>query len=124
MLAAFQFSAYAATQENLLDELDPKSPGIEEKLQEMDEDYSKVTGKSPFTDGVGLEQKGNCYRNACSVWSRVNLAEQFMYIYISGVLKYVWLTSTGKKGYTTPYLDENPNGRIYDRYTSTAYPRR
>lgn len=124
MLAAFQFSAYATFQENLLDELDPRSPGIEEKLQEMDEAYFKMTGKSPFSDNMGLEQKGTCYRNACPVWSRVNLAEQFMYIYIDGALKYVWLTSTGKRGYTTPYLDENPNGRIYDRYTSTAYPRR
>jgi hypothetical protein len=119
VLTLFQFNAYAEFQENLLDELDPRSPDIEEKLREFDEAYFKMTGKSPFVEST---EKGDCYRNACPIWARVNLAEQFMYIYIDGELKYLWLTSTGKPGYRTPYLDENPNGRIYDRYTSTAYP--
>lgn len=121
VLAAFQFNAFAAFQENLLDELDPRSPDIEERLQEFDEAYFKMTGKSPFINKEE-DQKGICYRNACPVWARVNLSEQLFYLYIDGELKYVWLTSTGKRGYNTPYLDENPNGRIYDRYTSSAYP--
>jgi lipoprotein-anchoring transpeptidase ErfK/SrfK len=121
VLAAFQFNAFAAFQENLLDELDPRSPDIEERLQEFDEAYFKMTGKSPFINKEE-DQKGICYRNACPVWARVNLSEQLFYLYIDGELKYVWLTSTGKRGYRTPYLDQNPNGRIYDRYTSSAYP--
>lgn len=121
VLTLFQFNAYAKFQDNLLDELDPRSPDIEEKLREFDEAYFKMTGKSPFINS-NEDQKGICYRNACPVWGRVNLAEQLFYLYIDGELKYVWPTSTGKRGYSTPYLDENPNGRIYDRYSSTAYP--
>lgn len=121
LLVSFSIRGYAAFQENLLDELDPQSPNIEEKLQEMDNAYLKMTGEWPFLK-MNQELSGICYRNACQVWARANLAEQLMYIYIEGDLKYVWLTSTGKRGYSTPYLDENPNGRIYDRYSSNTYP--
>lgn len=114
------FNAFAF-EENLLDELDPQAPDIEEKLREMDEAYLKMTGQMPFLkkdDG----KEGMCYRNGCPLWARANLSEQLMYVYVDGAVKYVFLTSSGKKGYTTPYLDENPNGRIYDRYSSSTYP--
>lgn len=117
----FNLTAYADFKENLLDDFDPSSPDIEEKLQEMDEAYLKMTGEMPFLKEE-KELKGICYRNSCPVWARTNLDEQLMYIYIDGAMKYVWLTSTGKRGYRTPYLDQNPNGRIYDRYSSVRYP--
>lgn len=121
LFVSLNINATSAFQENLLDELDPRAPGIEEKLQEMDEAYFKMTGEWPFLKS-DPDQKGICYRNSCPVWARANLSEQLMYIYVDGALKYVWLTSTGKRGYATPYLDENPNGRIYDRYSSNTYP--
>lgn len=114
-------NSYASFSENLLDELDPRAPDIEETLQEMDNAYFKMTGDMPFLKS----DKGRgdlCYRDACPVWSRTSLNEQLMYIYEYGELKYVWPTSTGKRGYETPYLDQNPNGRIYDRYSSSKYP--
>ena len=126
VVLALQLNAHAIEenlQGNILDELDPSAPDIEEKLQEMDEAYYKMTGEYPFLKSAS-EDKYVCYRNACQVWARINLSEQLMYIYIDGEMKHVWLTSTGARGYRTPYLDEHPNGRIYDRYTSSAYPRR
>ena len=117
----FNLNAFADYQENLLDELDPAAPGIEEKLQEMDEAYFKMTGESPFLVKDQSIQDA-CYKDTCPVWSRVSLKEQLMYIYIDGQLQYVWPTSTGKRGYKTPYLNQNPNGRIYDSYSSTIYP--
>jgi lipoprotein-anchoring transpeptidase ErfK/SrfK len=121
LFMTLSFNTNAAFEENLLDELDPSSPDIEEKLQEMDEAYLRMTGEYPFLE-EGFEKKGSCYRNACPVWSRTSRDEQLMYVYIDGAVKYVWLTSTGTSRYSTHYMDQNPSGRIYDRYTSTKYP--
>ncbi len=108
---------------NVFDELDPRSPDIEKQLQEMDEDYEKTTGKSPFLDVNILEDfLPSCFRNSCKVWADVDKAHQRFYLYIDGVLTYTWKTSTGRAGYETPDFDRHPNGRIYDRYTSTKYP--
>lgn len=124
LIMTLSLNTNAAFEENLLDELDPSSPDIEEKLQEMDDAYLRMTGEYPFLeeDSDKDSEKATCYRNACPLWSRTSRDEQLMYIYIDGAVKYVWLTSTGKAGYSTPYMDQNPSGRIYDRYTSTKYP--
>ncbi|AUN97985.1 L,D-transpeptidase [Bacteriovorax stolpii] len=106
---------------NILDELNPRDPQIEEILQYYDERYTEETGQSPFIGEGGLE-KGWCYQSACPVWARIIRAEQMMYLYIDGVVTYVWLVSTGMSGYRTPAMDQNPNGRIYDRYSSTTWP--
>lgn len=108
---------------NILDELDPTAPDIEQKLEEMDTEYERETSLSAWVpeelDGV---LKGSCYRNTCPVWADVDKRAQRLYLYLDGVLTYTWKVSTGKTGYTTPDFDRNPNGRIYDRYTSTRYP--
>ena len=123
--------AFAAKGNNLFDELDPRSPDIEEKLKEMDEDYEKTTGKSAHIDEyvqafieAGLEDLlgPSCYRNTCNVWADVDKSAQRLYLYINGALAYTWKTSTGRAGYTTPDFDTHPDGRIYDRYTSGKYP--
>lgn len=108
---------------NILDELDPTSPDIERQLQEMDRVYEEETGQSPFLP-LDLEGmlKATCYRNSCPVWADVDKRAQRLYLYLDGVLTYTWKVSTGKAGYTTPDFDRHPNGRIYDRHTSTRYP--
>ncbi len=106
---------------NFLDDLDPRDPNIEIILQYYDDQYYQATGERAIIDD-GPMPKGSCYRNACPVWAEVKRAEQMMYLYVDGAVKYVWLVSTGMRGYATPYMDLNPNGRIYDRYTSTAWP--
>ena len=108
---------------NILDELDPTSPNIEEQLKKMDAEYEKETGLSAWLP-LDLEGmlKASCYRNSCPVWADVDKRTQRLYLYLDGVLTYTWKVSSGKAGYTTPNFDRHPNGRIYDRYTSTRYP--
>jgi hypothetical protein len=124
-LAIILFNAQAyANGGNALDELDPRSPDIEKQLQQFDEEYERETGKSPFLPINPLDEfmYGGCYRNSCKIWADVDKSAQRVYLYIDGVLTYTWKTSTGKAGYTTPDFDRHPNGRIYDKYTSTKYP--
>lgn len=125
-IAAMAPKAFAA-KGNLFDELDPRSPDIEKLLKDVDEDYEKTTGKSAHIYNVMDEELDDllgpsCYRNSCPVWADVDKSAQRLYLYIDGVLTYTWKTSTGKFGYTTPDFDRHPDGRIYDRYTSTKYP--
>ena len=122
VMVLVQFNVYAQTElPNSLDELDPRDPQIETILKHYDQDYLQATGESPFLE-EGQLKKGNCYRNACPVWARVSLDEQMLYLYVDGAVKYVWPVSSGKKGYGTPDFDQNPNGRIYDQYTSISFP--
>lgn len=113
---------------NILDELNPTDPNIEQKLKEMDAEYERETGLSAWMPEALVPEeldgviKAGCYRNSCAVWADVDKRAQRLYLYLDGVLSYTWKTSTGKAGYTTPDFDRNPNGRIYDRYTSTRYP--
>lgn len=124
-LTLFNANAFAKHTKgnNIFDELDPRRPDIEKVLEEMDRDYESTTGKSSHLEIDPLEELApSCYRNSCKIWADVDKSAQRLYLYIDGVLTYTWKTSTGKAGYTTPNMDRHPNGRIYDRYTSTKYP--
>jgi hypothetical protein len=123
-LTLLNANAYAAKKGNFYDELNPRSPDIEKTLKEMNEDYEATTGKSGYLDVLDpLEALfPTCYRNACKVWADVDKGAQRLYLYIDGALTYTWKTSTGRAGYTTPDMDQHPNGPVYDRYTSTKYP--
>lgn len=124
-LTLFNANAFAKHTKgnNIFDELDPRSPDIEKTLQEMDKDYESTTGKSSHLDVDILEQLSpSCFRNSCKIWADVDKGAQRLYLYIDGVLTYTWKTSTGKPGYSTPNFDRHPDGRIYDRYTSSKYP--
>lgn len=113
--------AYALSDQNILDELDPHDPNIEAILSELDSIYMESPGLYPFVGDGGM-MRGSCFRNACPVWARVNKLEQKLYLYVDGVEQYAWPVSTGKKGKDTPLFDTNPDGRVYDRYSSTSYP--
>jgi hypothetical protein len=124
-LTLLNTNAYAAKAKkgNFYDELDPRSPNIEKIMKEMNEDYEKRTGKSSLLDDDPLEAfLPSCYRNSCKIWADVDKHAQRLYLYIDGVLTYTWKTSTGRPGFTTPDMDQHPDGPIYDRYTSTKYP--
>lgn len=58
----------------------------------------------------------------CPVWVFINKDEQLLYLYLEGSLRYTWKVSTGRIGFVTPKFDQNPNGRVYDRYSSHIYP--
>lgn len=106
---------------NILDEWDPRNPDTESMLEYYDNEHIKETGINPYVD-EGPIQKGTCYREACPVWAKANIAEQLFYLYVNGSIQNVWAISSGKRGYETPRFDQNPNGRIYDKYSSITYP--
>ena len=124
VLTLLNANAYAAKAKgNFFDELDPRSPDIEKTLKEMDADYERTTGNSAHLEVDALEALlPSCYRNSCRIWADVDKNAQRLYLYIDGALTYTWKTSTGREGYGTPDMDTHPDGRIYDRYTSTKYP--
>jgi hypothetical protein len=117
----FGQTAFAQTIPNILDDLDPRNPNIEKILQYYDNEYFKATGESAIID-EGKMSNGSCYRNACPIWIEAKKSEQKIYLYIDGALQYTWPISSGKRGYDTPDMDLNPNGRIYDRYSSITFP--
>lgn len=123
-LTIFATNAHAKkTEGNIFDELDPRDPNIEQILKDIDEDYENTTGKSSHLNVDPLEELlPSCYRNSCRIWADVDKNAQRLYLYIDGALTYSWKTSTGKSGYITPDFDRHPDGRIYDRYTSSKYP--
>lgn len=122
MTSILNSNAYAS-KENFFDKLNPKRKDIEKILKEVDADYESTTGKSAHLEVDPLETLfPSCYRNSCMVWADVDKNSQRIYLYIDGSLTYTWKTSTGRWGYTTPDMDKHPDGRIYDRYTSTKYP--
>lgn len=129
LLMGFSFSpaAFANGQEtddssNILDELNPFDPNIEQKLKELDQEYEAETGLPAILDDMSYFGLPNCYRKECKVWAQVVKSEQRMYLYVDGSVVGIYDVSTGTNGYETPDFDKHPNGRIYDKYTSTKYP--
>lgn len=106
---------------NIMDELDPYDPNIEQTLRDLDRVYVEETGELPFEINL-FSDKNNCYRASCKIWVQVARSTQKLYLYVDGKHTDTWLVSTGTKGHGTPNFDTHPNGRIYDRYTSTKYP--
>lgn len=111
---------------NMIEELDPFDPNVEEVLEYYDKIYEEETGKPShleddtfINDLIGL---AGCYRSGCPVWAQIVKSSQRMYLYQNGSLRDTWLVSTGIPGAGTPNFDKHPDGRIYDRYTSGKYP--
>ncbi len=126
-----ELSASAAESQNVMDELDPFDPNVEKILEEFDQIYEEETGLDSHIDeesffGIfkALKKKKveTCVRRECPVWVQVVKSTQTFYLYENGVLTATWKTSTGTPGRGTPNMDMHPNGRIYDRYTSTKFP--
>lgn len=132
-VTTFSFSAQAvetpvaeeAVESNMMDELDPFDPNIEQKLEEMDAQYRNETGESSHLPNFGsffnLTGKG-CYKLSCSVYIQVDKNSQRAYLYVNGQQQAEWLVSTGTMGRGTPDFDTHPNGRVYDAYTSKKFP--
>ncbi len=116
-------NANASNQENFMDELDPRDPHIESILEAYDRFYEQQTGKSSHLeeDLLTLIDSG-CFRMSCKVWANVDRSSQTLTLYVDGIVQATWKVSTGTPGHGTPNFDKHPNGRIYDRYTSTKYP--
>lgn len=110
------------TEQNAMDELNPHAPNIEEQLQMLDEQYEAETGNSPFlVESLIPTWAETCRREQCPVYLDVSKAEQKAHLYVNGVLQGEFLISSGK-GSSTPDFDTHPNGRVYDKYTSSKFP--
>jgi lipoprotein-anchoring transpeptidase ErfK/SrfK len=118
--------AVSADEANFMDEFDPRMEGAEQVLDFYDNYQLEETGVSAdarFDPQNLLNNVGSgCYRTSCKVFAHVKKSEQKLYLYIDGQLQAVWKTSTGVQGHGTPNFDTRPDGRIYNRYTSTKYP--
>lgn len=126
------------TETNMIEELNPFDSNIENTLRELDQRYMEETGLSPFLEGgtahlyenenidLGLFEntilEKPCYRIECPVFAHIKKNEQKMYLYVNGQLQDSWLVSTGLPQHETPNFDKNPNGRIYDKYSSSKFP--
>ncbi len=112
------------------DDYDPNASNIEQILNEYDKYYEQETGESPWigprknwsTDWNYTIEQSTCYRETCSVYIHVKKSEQKAYLYINGQLTNTWLVSSGAKGHETPNFDRQPNGRVYNKYSSKTYP--
>jgi lipoprotein-anchoring transpeptidase ErfK/SrfK len=108
-------------EDGALDELDPFAPNIDQQLKAIDAAYEQSTGQSASIAQPNYFSTG-CQREQCTIYARVEKSEQKLYLYINGVLQNTFDTSTGIPGRDTPDMDSHPDGRIYDRYTSTKFP--
>ena len=111
-----------AEEDSAMDDFDPFDPNIEEKLNLMDAEYEAETGLSSHLPDKSRYFAAGCKRSACAVYAHVSKAQQLLSLYENGNLIGQFATSSGAKGHGTPNFDQRPNGRIYDAYTSKAYP--
>lgn len=111
-----------AEEDSAMDELDPFDANIEEKLNLIDQQYEAETGLSSHLPDKTRYFAASCKRAACPLYAHVSKAQQLLSLYENGQLIGQFATSTGIKGRGTPNMDRHPNGRIYDQYTSKAYP--
>ena len=118
-------AAATADTTNAIEELNPFAPDIEEQLEKLDQQYREATNKSPWLDGIAplaRRSSGNCYRSSCAVYAYVRRSDQKMYLYVNGNPYAEYLVSTGAPGHDTPNFDRHPNGRVYDKYSSSTFP--
>ena len=124
-LTLTSLAAAEETANNSMDELNPFAENIQSVLGQMDQDYEAQTGQSAFDFGLDIPDffaSANCKQMSCEVYAQVVKSQQKLYLYINGILQSTWDVSTGLKGSETPLLNHNPNGRIYEAYTSKKFP--
>lgn len=107
-------------------EIDPFDPNVNQLLEDFDKAYEEQTGTpSHLIDnsfGLSLFASNLCRRMECPIFVQIVKSTQRLYLYREGQLIDTWLVSTGASGHDTPNLDKNPDGRIYNRYSSSKYP--
>lgn len=103
-------------------ELNPFDPNIQDTLVSMDQQYFEQTGENPWEALFQADFRAGCKRMECKVFALVKKSEQKLYLYVDQQLVNTWLVSTGDTSHETPLLDLHPNGRIYDKYSSTKFP--
>lgn len=109
-------------------EFNPFAPNAEQMLEEFDAVYENETGESPFLNDnmndllFNATTGSSCRRETCRVFIDVDKASQTARLYLDGRLTDQWAVSTGLPQFETPFLDQHPNGRIYNKYSSRKFP--
>lgn len=103
------------------DDLDPRAANISEVLKALDEEFGGAETYLPEDPWGSLFNTKKCYRQTCSVWAQISKSQQKMFLYLNGNVIHTWDVSSGT-GRRTPNFDMPPNGRIYNRYSSSKYP--
>jgi hypothetical protein len=130
LVLSLNWSAAAVAQE--AEEWDPSRPDAEERLKEFDKAYEEATGQPTWLPqpNSGFDRfmsevmtfATSCYQDSCNIFARVSKRNQKLYLSVNGTVQNVYTVSTGAPGHGTPNMDQHPNGRIYDKYSSSAYP--
>lgn len=115
------------TANNPIDELNPFAPDIAQQLKTMDENYERETGQSPIDLDLDFNLQNalgqpTCVQMNCEIYVQIVKSQQRLYLYIQGVPQGTWAVSTGLPSHETPLMNLQPNGRIYDAYSSSTYP--
>lgn len=115
--------AVFASENQNQDELNPYDPNIESKLEELDQMYGEPEADSDIDIKAFFQDTPlSCSHTGCSIYLHVSKLKQQADLYINGVYQSSFLVSSGATATPTPNFDRHPNGRIYDRYSSTAHP--
>lgn len=126
----FAFPALAAEMKDedsvntFIEEIDPFDPQVEQVLKAYDAYYEMETGLSAHLEDnmIWNSDTTGCRQYTCAVWAEVIKSKQVLNLYVNGTHTATWKVSTGVAGRGTPNFDKNPDGRIYNRYTSTKFP--
>ncbi|HXH30772.1 MAG TPA: L,D-transpeptidase [Bacteriovoracaceae bacterium] len=114
-------TAFAAGGEGHKEELDPFAPNIKQQLKELDGYYGEFETSAVADSGIkGILNA--CYQRTCPVFIDIDKALQMAQLFVDGVLCAEWKVSTGDSAHKTPNFDRNPNGRVYDKYSSSKFP--
>lgn len=96
------------------------APALEEKPNVISTDSERASEDEQQIPRELIEKK--CRRDECRIFVDVQRSRQVLNLYKDGQLVLTTRTSTGRAGFDTPNFDTNPNGRIYQVYSSKTYP--
>ena len=108
------------------DDFNPFAIEANQQIEQLDRQYFEETGLNPVLTHEDIFESEDlsprCRRETCAVYIHISRMKQRMQVYLNGVLQAEFPTSTGKAGFATPNFDTNPNGRVYQVYSSSKYP--
>jgi hypothetical protein len=115
---SFAASTYA---DNHSDELNPFAPDIDSVLRDLDKSFGDMFSDS-FEWNDSKNQEETCFQFGCKIYIDAQKSIQEATLYVDGKVHLTFKISSGGPGHSTPSFDTHPNGRIYDRYSSSKFP--
>lgn len=139
-VSAVALSAHA--QDKHIEELDPFAADIEERVQELDEEFAEekdllesMSGgqlSSDYFNELQGKSSSGCREFSCKVFLDIQKSIQTATLYVDGKMTGEFKVSSGKNQVNkqgkiiakreTPNFSKHPENRIYDKYSSSKYP--